>query len=120
MFKILTLNNISVAGLDRLPRDKYEIASEIQHPDAVLVRSFKMHDWPVPDTLQAIGRERVGQPIREVIEFRPGNLPPLEDEGDPVAEGLRVPGDLNSEAIPVGGRARCHAFFQRQQGGQIG
>lgn len=60
MFKILTLNNISVAGLDRLPRDTYEIASEIQHPDAVLVRSFKMHDWTVPDTLQAIGRAGAG------------------------------------------------------------
>jgi D-3-phosphoglycerate dehydrogenase / 2-oxoglutarate reductase len=60
MFKVLTLNNISVTGLDRLPRDQYEIASEIQNPDAVLVRSFKMHDWQVPDTLQAIGRAGAG------------------------------------------------------------
>ncbi len=60
MFKILTLNNISVSGLDRFPRDNYEIASEIQHPDAVLVRSFKMHDWPIPQTLQAIGRAGAG------------------------------------------------------------
>jgi len=60
MFKVLTLNNISVTGLDRLPRDNYEVASEIPHPDAVLVRSFKMHDWNVPDTLQAIGRAGAG------------------------------------------------------------
>ncbi|PHS32687.1 MAG: 3-phosphoglycerate dehydrogenase [Methylophaga sp.] len=60
MFKVLTLNNISVTGLDRLPRENYEIASEIQHPDAVLVRSFKMHDWVVPDSLQAIGRAGAG------------------------------------------------------------
>jgi D-3-phosphoglycerate dehydrogenase len=60
MFKVLTLNNISVTGLDRLPRDQYEIASEIPHPDAVLVRSFKMHEWPIPDTLQAIGRAGAG------------------------------------------------------------
>ena len=60
MFKVLTLDNISVTGLNRLPRDNYEIASEIQHPDAVLVRSFKMHDWPIPDTLQAIGRAGAG------------------------------------------------------------
>lgn len=60
MFKVLTLNNISVTGLDHLPRDQYEIASEIPHPDAVLVRSFKMHDWPIPDTLQAIGRAGAG------------------------------------------------------------
>jgi len=60
MYKILTLNNISVAGLERLPRDKYEIASEIQHPDAVLLRSFKMHDMAVPETLKAVGRAGAG------------------------------------------------------------
>ena len=60
MFKVLTLNNISVTGLDRLPRDNYEIASEIQNPDAVLLRSFKMHDWDVPESLQAIGRAGAG------------------------------------------------------------
>jgi len=60
MFKVLTLNNISVTGLNRLPREFYEIASEIQHPDAVLVRSFKMHDWSIPETLQAVGRAGAG------------------------------------------------------------
>ncbi len=60
MFKILTLNNISVAGLDRLPRDKYEIASEIVHPDAILLRSFKMHDMDIPETLKAVGRAGAG------------------------------------------------------------
>ncbi|MCG8429327.1 MAG: phosphoglycerate dehydrogenase [Chromatiales bacterium] len=60
MFKILTLNNISVAGLDRLPRDKFEVASEISHPDAVLVRSFKMHDMEIPESLKAIGRAGAG------------------------------------------------------------
>jgi len=60
MYKILTLNNISVAGLERLPRDKYEVASEIQHPEAIMLRSFKMHDMEVPETLQAVGRAGAG------------------------------------------------------------
>jgi len=60
MHKVLTLNNISIAGLDKLPRDNYEIASEIQHPDAILLRSFKMHDMEVPETLKAIGRAGTG------------------------------------------------------------
>ncbi len=60
MYKILTLNNISVAGLERLPRDRYEIASEIQHPDAILLRSFKMHDMAIPPTLKAVGRAGAG------------------------------------------------------------
>jgi len=60
MLKILTLNNISVAGLERLPRDKYEVASEITHPDAVLLRSFKMHDMDIPESLKAVGRAGAG------------------------------------------------------------
>jgi D-3-phosphoglycerate dehydrogenase len=60
MFKILTLNNISVGGLNRLPRDGYEVASEIQHPDAILVRSYNMHEMEVPATVKAIGRAGAG------------------------------------------------------------
>lgn len=60
MFKIQTLNNISDLGLDRLPREKYEIASEIAHPDAILLRSFKMHDMQIPASLLAVGRAGAG------------------------------------------------------------
>lgn len=60
MFKIQTLNNISVAGLERLPRDRYEVASEQSRPDAVLVRSAPMHDLALPDSLKAIGRAGAG------------------------------------------------------------
>jgi len=60
MFKIQTLNNISVAGLNRLPRESYEIASELSNPDAILVRSAKMHDMPIPASLKAIGRAGAG------------------------------------------------------------
>ncbi|RLJ20046.1 3-phosphoglycerate dehydrogenase [bacterium endosymbiont of Escarpia laminata] len=60
MYKILTLNNISVAGLDRLPREKYEVASEITHPDGILLRSYKMHDMEIPQTVKAIGRAGAG------------------------------------------------------------
>ena len=71
MHKILTLNNISVAGLDRLPRDGYEIASEITHPDAILLRSFKMHDMEIPSTVKAIGRAGAGVnniPVEKMTE----------------------------------------------------
>jgi D-3-phosphoglycerate dehydrogenase len=60
MFKILTLNNISVKGLERLPRDRYEVASEITHPDAILVRSYNMHGMDIPETLKAVGRAGAG------------------------------------------------------------
>jgi len=60
MFKVLTLNNIAVEGLRRLPRERYEVASEIAHPDAVLLRSHNMHDMDIPDTVAAIGRAGAG------------------------------------------------------------
>ncbi len=60
IFKISTYDNISVAGLERFPREKYEIASEIQHPDAIILRSHKLHGEPLPDTLKAIGRAGAG------------------------------------------------------------
>ncbi len=60
MYKILTLNNISVAGLERLPREAYEVASEMQHPDGILVRSQKMHDMDLPASVKAIGRAGAG------------------------------------------------------------
>ncbi len=60
MFKVLTLNNIAVEGLRHLPREKYEVASEVGHPDAIIVRSYKMHDMDIPDTVAAIGRAGAG------------------------------------------------------------
>ncbi|MEJ2061442.1 MAG: 3-phosphoglycerate dehydrogenase, partial [Gammaproteobacteria bacterium] len=60
MFKILTLNNISVKGLERLPREEYEVASEISHPDAILLRSYNMHEMALPDSLKAVARAGAG------------------------------------------------------------
>ena len=60
MYKIQTLNNISVAGLERLPRESYEVASELGSPDAILLRSFNMHDMDVDGNVKAIGRAGAG------------------------------------------------------------
>jgi len=60
MFKVLTLNNIAVEGLRRLPRERYEVASEITHPDAILLRSQNMHDMDIAPTVAAIGRAGAG------------------------------------------------------------
>ncbi len=60
MHKVLTLNNIALAGLRRFPRERYEVASELASPDAVILRSFNMHDMEVPDSIAAIGRAGAG------------------------------------------------------------
>jgi D-3-phosphoglycerate dehydrogenase len=58
--KVLTLNQISLKGLDRLPRDRYEIASEFSQPDAILLRSFKLREEHIPGSVLAIARAGAG------------------------------------------------------------
>ena len=60
MVKVQTLNNISPIGLDKLPREGYEVASEMSDPDVILVRSAKMHDMEIGDKLKAVGRAGAG------------------------------------------------------------
>ena len=71
MRKVLTLNNISVEGLRRLPRNGYEVGSEIAEPDAIILRSFNMHDMDIPSSVTAIGRAGAGVnniPIEKMSE----------------------------------------------------
>ena len=60
MHKVLTLNDIAVEGLRHLPRERFEVASEIAHPDAILLRSYNMHDMDIPESVAAIGRAGAG------------------------------------------------------------
>src|SRR5210317_72962 len=58
--QVLTLNQISVKGLERLPRDCYEIASEFSHPEAILLRSHKLQAADIADSVLAIARAGAG------------------------------------------------------------
>ncbi|MBP5794266.1 MAG: 3-phosphoglycerate dehydrogenase, partial [Spirochaetaceae bacterium] len=60
MFKIQTLNKISVSGLEKFPRENYEVASEINNPDAILLRSADMHSMELPATVKAVARAGAG------------------------------------------------------------
>ena len=87
MYRVQTLNNISVAGLKRLPRGDYEVASALSDPHGILVRSHKMHDMEIPDSLEAVGRAGAGT----------NNIPidALSDLGVPV---FNAPG-ANANAV---------------------
>jgi D-3-phosphoglycerate dehydrogenase len=81
MFKVLTLNNIAVEGLRHLTRERYEVASEIAHPDAVLLRSFDMHDWDIPETVVAIGRAGAGTNNIPIDEMSAKGVPVFNAPG---------------------------------------
>jgi D-3-phosphoglycerate dehydrogenase len=59
-YKIQTLNNISPLGLSRLPSEHYTIGNDVATPDAILVRSAKMHDMEIPASVKAIARAGAG------------------------------------------------------------
>jgi D-3-phosphoglycerate dehydrogenase len=54
------MNKISPLGLDLFPRDRYEVASELPNPDAILVRSADLHSMAIPDSVVAIARAGAG------------------------------------------------------------
>lgn len=59
-YRILTLNQISVRGLERFPRDRYEVASSLVSPDAILLRSADLHSMDIPTSVLAVGRAGAG------------------------------------------------------------
>ena len=80
-YRILTLNNISARGLERLPRERYEIASDMDRPDAILVRSADMHGTPIPDTVRAVGRAGAGVNNIPVAELSKRGIPVFNSPG---------------------------------------
>ncbi|MBR1536456.1 MAG: phosphoglycerate dehydrogenase [Treponema sp.] len=60
MYKIQTLNNISAIGLENFPRDSYESSTDINNPDAILVRSAEMHGMDLGESVKAVARAGAG------------------------------------------------------------
>ncbi len=60
MYKIQTLNKIDPEGLQVFPASSYTIAGEIADPDAIVLRSFSMHDMEIPESVKAIARAGAG------------------------------------------------------------
>src|SRR3974377_630702 len=60
MFRIQTLNNISVRGLERLPRELSEVAADTAPPAAVRCRAADMHAMPLGDSVLAVARAGAG------------------------------------------------------------
>ncbi len=60
MINVQTLNKISACGTDNFDKAKYNVADDIQNPDAIMVRSAAMHDMQFGDNLLAIARAGAG------------------------------------------------------------
>ena len=60
MYNIQTLNKISTVGTDIFDKTKYAISDVPDNPDAIMVRSAKMHDMTFGSNLLAIARAGAG------------------------------------------------------------
>ena len=80
-YRILTLNNISPRGLARLPGERYQVGSEVQQPDAILVRSADMHKMVVPPSVLAIGRAGAGTNNIPVADLSKRGVPVFNAPG---------------------------------------
>src|SRR5205085_2443826 len=60
VFGVLVFNQISKAGLERLPAGRYRTGKDIAEPDAILVRSADLHGMDIPQSVRAIARAGAG------------------------------------------------------------
>ena len=60
MFKIQTFNQISDKGLVRFPKQEYQVSSDVEKADAILVRSAKMSRDNINSNLKAVARAGAG------------------------------------------------------------
>ena len=87
MFNIQALNSIAAVGLKQFPENLYHVEAEIHDPDAILVRSYNLHDKVLPSSVKVIGRAGAG------VNNIPVDL--LTKQGIPV---LNTPG-ANANAV---------------------
>ncbi len=60
MYKIRTYNQISDIGLSRLPLERYQVGPDVEEPEALILRSHKLHGEPIPDSVLAVARAGAG------------------------------------------------------------
>ena len=81
MFNILTYNNISPIGLNRFPGEQYKVAADVAEPDAIMLRSFKLHGMEIPESVKAVGRAGAGVNNIPVAEYTKRGIPVFNAPG---------------------------------------
>jgi D-3-phosphoglycerate dehydrogenase len=80
-YQILTLNQISSNGLQRLPAERYVVGPKIEQPDAIMVRSHDMHEMKIAPGVLAIGRAGAGTNNIPVAEMSKRGVPVFNAPG---------------------------------------
>jgi D-3-phosphoglycerate dehydrogenase len=60
MYKIRTFNSLAAKGLDRFPSDNYQVSPEVSSADALMLRSQKLHNESIDESVIAVARAGAG------------------------------------------------------------
>ena len=105
-YRILTLNNISVRGLERLPAEHYEVGSQLERPDGILVRSADMHQMPLPASLLGVARAGTGTNNIPVAALSKRGIPVFNAPG----ANANAVKELVIAGLLLGARNICQAW----------
>ena len=137
MYKVRTFNQIALRGLERFPRDGFEVGSDMADPHAILLRSHVLTAEHVTPNLRAVARAGAGTnnvPVdlyteRGIVVFNtPGAnansvkelvLAALLLSARDVLGGLRYVDSVRDIADPAELNKRVEADKKRFQGSEI-
>lgn len=74
MFRIQTYNNIAPAGLACFRAGEFEVGTDFDAPDAILLRSHSLHGLEIPPSLLAVARAGAGVNNIPVEAFTPRGI----------------------------------------------
>ena len=122
MHKIRTYNAISSKGLDRFPAEKYEVGSDLSEPQGFLLRSQKLHEEQVPQSLLALARAGAGVNNVPVADYTDQGIVVFNTPGanaNAVKE-LIVAGLLLASRDIYGGMNYVQGLTHMDDGGEMG
>ncbi|MDG1694254.1 MAG: phosphoglycerate dehydrogenase [Porticoccaceae bacterium] len=122
MHKIRTYNAISSKGLDRFPAEKYEVGSDLSDPQGFLLRSQKLHEEQVPQSLLAVARAGAGVNNVPVADYTDQGIVVFNTPGanaNAVKE-LIVAGLLLASRDIYGGMNYVQGLTHMDDGGEMG
>ncbi len=71
MYKIRTFNSLAAKGLDRFPSTKYQVGPDLSSANALMLRSQKLHDESIDESVIAVARAGAGVnniPVQEYAQ----------------------------------------------------
>ena len=80
-YRIKTLNAISHTGLARLPKEDFEVGSDVADPDAIMLRSANLHGVEIPTSVLAVARAGAGTNNIPIADYSARGIPVFNTPG---------------------------------------